>query len=685
MRILRYLSIALLTPWIASAARAEPLDTEPSVAAPADVHAPATGSASAAAGMDDSPELMLFNDIPTVLAAGKREQTTREAAASISVITSDDIEMFNYESLAAALRNQRSFYLHTDGLNWFAGVRGFLRPGEYNSRILVTVDGRPTNDLLYGQSHLDRDFVVPMEAVQQIEVVRGPGSSLYGTNAVFGVVNLVTKNGSDINGVQVRLEGGTQDTGRASVLYGGELPGGWDVLASVTAYDSQGDRDIIYDGVNDAAHDYGHIRNSDAEGVGSAMIKARKGDLTVMLDYETRGVDNSAATYLATFSDPGKMRENRWNASLKYDHEIQPGQSVHGMVYYGHYGYEQDYIVPPQTPIPAYRYYTTGSDDWLGEEFHYDWQANKALHILAGADGRQSLYTHQRDYETPGGTILNVPASVNYWGIFIESEYKPADWLSLTAGARLDHEQRFGSNFSPRLAVIVTPTKEDAFKFLYGRAFRIPTIYELLYSDPGANDPNPNLRPEVIDTFEMVWERQFSDGWRTSLGGYIWKMKDAMDDYVDTAGDLQTRNGPTTWAHGVEAEIDRKWSNGASMRAYATFTRAEHDGDGLLDSPAWIVGAAVVLPVYKNKTFLSIEPQVVGKMKTDSGDYTQPTYLTNIVLTSRDIIAGWTFQAGAYNLFANDARMPRDGSFNQYEPTLNYPNTSFLVSLSRKF
>ncbi len=80
------------------------------------------------------------------------------------------------------------------------GDRGFLRPGEWNARILVAVDGRPTNELIFGQSHLDRDFVVPMEAVKQIEVVRGPGSALYGTNAVFGVVNVVTKDGADVNG-----------------------------------------------------------------------------------------------------------------------------------------------------------------------------------------------------------------------------------------------------------------------------------------------------------------------------------------------------------------------------------------------------------------------------------------------------------------------------------------------------
>ena len=224
------------------------------------------------------------------------------------------------------------------------GERGFLRPGEFNARILVTVDGRPTNDLIYGQSHLDQDFVVPMEAVRQVEVIRGPGSALYGTNAVFGVINVVTKDGSDVNGTQVRLEGGTKDTGRASVLWGQALSNGWDVLASATGFTSQGDQDVIFDGVHDAAHNFGHIRDSDAEGVESAFVKARKGDFTLQFDTEARVQGNRSATYLTSFSDPGNEHEQRTNFTVKFDHEIENGKSIHAMVYYGHYGYQQDWV-----------------------------------------------------------------------------------------------------------------------------------------------------------------------------------------------------------------------------------------------------------------------------------------------------------------------------------------------------
>ena len=105
----------------------------------------------------------------------------------------------------------------------------------------------------------------------------------------------------------------------------------------------------------------------------------------------------------------------------------------------------------------------------------------------------------------------------------------------------------------------------------------------------------------------------------------------------------------------------------------------------LLDSPEWIVGTAVVLPIYKNKTFLSIEPQFVGQMKDDLGNDTSPTYLTNIVLTSKDIVPGWDAQAGVYNLFSDNARLPRDGPFNQYQKNLDYPLPLYMVGLTHRF
>jgi iron complex outermembrane receptor protein len=251
---------------------------------------------------------------------------------------------------------------------------------------------------------------------------------------------------------------------------------------------------------------------------------------------------------------------------------------------------------------------------------------------------------------------------------------------------RVDKVQRLGTSVSPRAAAIFSVTRQDTIKAMYGRAFRDPNLYELLYTSPPPDGliGNPQLKPEIVDTYELAWEREFGHGWQTSLNGYLWKMSDAMEDFVYPNGSLQTRNSGTLWAHGVEGEVDYRWANGGSWRTYASYSRADEDGAGLTHSPTWIAGSSIAYPIVKN-CFLSVEPQFVGGMKSDLGVRTQPTFITNIIFTSRDFFDGWTFQAGVYNLFADHARLPRDGAFNQIQGTVNYPSTLYLFSLTKKF
>ncbi|MGA2439694.1 MAG: TonB-dependent receptor [Tepidisphaeraceae bacterium] len=651
-----------------------PADTE--FAEPESLAPPSTAQPS-----KETPELEFYTDLPVVVAAGKREQTQREAAASVSVITSDDIQLYGYRSLADALRTQRGFYLNTDGLNWFLGVRGFLRPDEWNARILVLVDGRPTREMLFNQTHVDQDFVVPMEAVDRIEVIRGPGSALYGADAVFGVINVVTKSGADIDGVQAKLEGGTQWTGRVNALFGYETHDGWDIMGDVSGSTSQGDNHLRFDGVNDAAHYYGNIVNSDYAGVYSGFLKIRKGEFSATFDSESRDQDNADATYLAEFFNPGSMQEARTNATFKFDHEISSNQELHAMTYYGDYNYHQHWAYDAEDDI----YNTTAYDNWIGEEVDYDWQATKQFHLLAGANATQAIGTHQQDYTSNAGTVLNTRLSYNDAGAFIEGEDKITSWLDVTVGGRVDQVQRVGTSFSPRAAVILTPTATDTFKILYGRAFRPPNIYEMFYSDPGANTPNPNLNPEICDTYELEWERQFADGWRTTLDGYIWQLHHAINDVELPDGSEQYQNQGTDLARGLEAQLDKKWKSGATFRLYGSVDRAERDGDGLTHSPQWIVGLSAAAPILNNHTFLSVEPQVVGSMTSDLGQSTHPTYITNVVLTSRDVMKGMDFQLGLYNLFGDIVRIPRDNQFDQFQSTLRYPYPTLLASVTYKF
>ena len=128
-----------------------------------------------------------------VYAASRHEQKSSEAPASVTIVTSEEIRRYGWRTMLDILRSIRGFYASYDRNYSSIGVRGILRPGDYNTRILVLVDGHRVNDMLYGQSGLTYDFPIDVDLIDRVEVVRGPSSSLYGSNAFLAVVNVTTR------------------------------------------------------------------------------------------------------------------------------------------------------------------------------------------------------------------------------------------------------------------------------------------------------------------------------------------------------------------------------------------------------------------------------------------------------------------------------------------------------------
>ena len=144
-----------------------------------------------------------------VTSASKKAENRTDAPASVFVVTRDDIERNGYRTLADALRQVVGFYISNDRNYSYIGLRGYARPGDYNSRILLLVDGVRVNDPLYDTAPVGEDSPVDMESLDRIEIVKGPGSALWGANAVLAVINLITKRGSDIAGTGLRQEFGS--------------------------------------------------------------------------------------------------------------------------------------------------------------------------------------------------------------------------------------------------------------------------------------------------------------------------------------------------------------------------------------------------------------------------------------------------------------------------------------------
>ena len=128
-----------------------------------------------------------------VTAASRTNESLEDAPASVTVVSSQELRAMGYPTIAEAVRGIRGLYLSDDRSYDTIGVRGFSRPGDYGNRILILLDGHPLNDNYIWSSYVGYDGMVDIDDIDRIEVVRGPGSVLYGTGAFFGVINLVTR------------------------------------------------------------------------------------------------------------------------------------------------------------------------------------------------------------------------------------------------------------------------------------------------------------------------------------------------------------------------------------------------------------------------------------------------------------------------------------------------------------
>jgi outer membrane receptor for ferrienterochelin and colicins len=195
---------------------------------------------------DLSLEQLMEVNVPHVYGASKYEQKVTQAPASVTLLDDADLRNFGYRTLADALRSVRGTSVASDRNYAYVGMRGFLRPGDYNTRVLVLLDGHRVNENVYDSVSYENSCMIDLDLVDRIEVIRGPSSSIYGNNAFFGVINIVTKPGHAIGGSEVSVEAGSWDAAKVRYTYGGVLGKSVDLLVSASYYQSQGRHALYY-------------------------------------------------------------------------------------------------------------------------------------------------------------------------------------------------------------------------------------------------------------------------------------------------------------------------------------------------------------------------------------------------------------------------------------------------------
>jgi outer membrane receptor for ferrienterochelin and colicins len=211
---------------------------------------------------------LLQVEVPRVSGAAKYDQKITEAPSSVSVVTATDIKRYGHRTLADVLNSVQGFHVSNDRNYSFLGTRG-VNLGDFNSRVLVLIDGHRLNNNLSDGAFIDTAFLLDVDLIDRVEVIRGPGSVLYGNNAFFGVINVITRTGKQVNGAEFSGEYAEFDTYKGRVTIGKQFTNGVQFLLSGTLYDSAGENRLFYSEFDDPMFNNGIVRNADDDAFGS--------------------------------------------------------------------------------------------------------------------------------------------------------------------------------------------------------------------------------------------------------------------------------------------------------------------------------------------------------------------------------------------------------------------------------
>jgi iron complex outermembrane receptor protein len=246
-----------------------------------------------------------------VYAPSRRSQLMSEAPSYVTVITADEVRKQGYRSLGDVLRSAPGMYMSYDHNYGYLGVRGFSRPGDYNSRVLLLINGLRANDSIFDSFGTDTDALIDIDTISRVEVVSGPGSALYGTSAFFGVINVVTKNGRETGGAEVSAEIASDNIVKGRFSYGRLLDSGVEVLVSGTAYRDDGDT-WHYPEFSNTTPTAGHTDDAaDRDRFESIYATLLYGGLTCQVIWLDRDKYIPTAPWGTVFNDPRTMTQDR--------------------------------------------------------------------------------------------------------------------------------------------------------------------------------------------------------------------------------------------------------------------------------------------------------------------------------------------------------------------------------------
>lgn len=682
-----------------------------------------------------SEEFKWLKEESVVITASRVPENIKRSASLTTVITEEQIRQMGARHLMDVLQTVPGMnaWYHPDG-HYQVDSRGVSKVGGQD--ILIMINSHPVNSSFTGGATWVYDTLT-LDNVRRIEVIRGPGSAMYGANAFSGVINILTKQAQDIDGVQMSASGGSYDTQQYNVLFGKTVRDlGIAFNFNYLKTDGYGphfekDGQNLWDQqisqqVSKAMGRPVSLQSSLAPG--NSDTGEEKYDAALSLQYkglkfDGRYVDRDrrpAASPLYTVNTDRLNNVNElvdYYLNLSYETKLANGLDILGKVYRNHDDYDASYQMLSGTTVltptgltllskDGFTATPSNKNDRTGIEIQTTYKMGKSNTVVAGITyekmkqydvnySANALYSPIPYVFIPLSTIqdltdrqnYNQDASRDFKAIFVQDLWDITENIRLTVGARYDDYSDFGSSFNPRAGIAWEFVKGYDIKLLYGRAFRAPSFQELYNQNNPLQQGNPNLEAEKIDTYEISLGADFSASFSGRITGFKNSIKDNIISVRTASGTgVVFQNLQSLDSQGVEAELKYDFGKGTYLAANYTYQESE-DADtnqSFYNIPKHKGNIIANIRFLKNYNWYADYHFQSGYDRIPGDTRGSVSFGTvNTTLIAQNLFKGLELRGSVYNLLDEKYKFPYPTA--ALPDDFEMPGRSFLIELKYKF
>ncbi len=658
---------------------------------------------------ETAEELLLFFEVEEMVIATRHATPVRKAPAIATVITAKEIRDMGARDLRDVLKMVPGFGLSFNefGTTMFE-VRGIRT--QTSEKILVMIDGHSLNKNFTGSALYDLVDDLSMEKVKRIEVIRGPGSALYGANAFAAVINIITRDPEEIDGLEVEGTFGSFDTRKINLTGGKSLDNGLKISGSFDHLTTDGPditikTDVLSGSPFTTAPGDVYMGSEKTD----MFLKAAYNGLTFRGHYiKTEDKGHYIGLSYALTDDSRNPIDNYW-AEITYDHDINSKLSSTYRLYYDYYEQRSDIELLPEGYAGQFPDGMIGrpwlKDRTVGGEVQINYDIDDSNHLIAGVmyEDMKQFDVHQYANFDPTmyppvaidlGSVQEVEnwnqdAKREVWAVYIQDEWGVTDSLSLTAGVRHDNYSDFGGTTNPKIGAVWGFRENASLKILYGQAFRAPNFVEMYNRNNPVNIGNKDLDPEKISTFETGLGLRLAKSFSVDLTYFNSKVEDIIV-WDTTSSPALHVNGGKADIEGMEFMLTDQYSTDDYWKLSYTW-QDPRDGDtdeklpyvpSHLASGIINYGLTKHLNLHTDILWTGERPRSSGDTRDDMAPYTT----VDLAVTAKNFYKTLQIQGTIHNLLDERFKDPDTSGAQMLAPD-DFPREgiSGLLTVSYKF